>query len=280
MEIEQPLLMIDKIDQLMLDQIHHGCFSMEVFQTLDNVNTGRHEIEQIKAKISDDILNRLFKIANSVHFGTLRRGEIDNFYDVVNRLGIYQTKAIIIALTIYSHGKMDKEIETIFARCFATSVMAQMLATQLGFSEDAVKKAELGGLTLEMGRKVMLLYRRQYDRDAQEIDDAFIETYHPYLGQRIAERFHLPDYIKTMILARNVILEENFISLPGVVYLAYDTVRISFATYGNRLVLKFQTPRPATDVSRTLEALIKEKFSAAGLEDYLHIIRIPRIYDL
>jgi len=47
-----------------------------------------------------------------------------------------------------------------------------------------------------------------------------------------------------------------------------------------RLVLKCQVPRPGTGVTRTLEAIVTEKFKAVGLENYLHVIRIPRIQDL
>jgi hypothetical protein len=126
----------------------------------------------------------------------------------------------------------------------------------------------------------MILYRKQYDPETREIDDDFIDDFHPYLGYRVAERYSLPEYVKNMILAKNIILEEHSISLPGVVNLAYDTVRISFEKYGNRLVLKSQIPRPVTDVSRTLETIIKGKFSAVGLEDYLHIIRIPNLYGI
>jgi hypothetical protein len=54
----------------------------------------------------------------------------------------------------------------------------------------------------------------------------------------------------------------------------------SFRKYSNRLVLRCQTPRPGTDVSRTLEAIIRDKFKAAGLDNYLILLRVPRIHDL
>ena len=57
-------------------------------------------------------------------------------------------------------------------------------------------------------------------------------------------------------------------------------VQASFRRNSNRLVLKCQVPTPGTDVTRTLEAIVTEKFRAVGLESYLHVIRIPRIQDL
>jgi hypothetical protein len=63
------------------------------------------------------------------------------------------------------------------------------------------------------------------------------------------------------------------------VYLARATVRAGFRK-NSKPVIKCQVPRPATDVTRTLEAIVTEKFKVLGLEKCLHIIRIPRIHDL
>ena len=69
-------------------------------------------------------------------------------------------------------------------------------------------------------------------------------------------------------------------SLAGVVDLAHDTVQFSFRKNHDGLVLKCQVPRPGTNVTRTLEAIVTEKFKAVALENYLHVIRVPRIQDL
>ncbi|HYA13250.1 MAG TPA: HDOD domain-containing protein [Syntrophales bacterium] len=280
MEVDRAFQLIDKIETTMADSIDSRFFHPVVFTTLDNVNASRKEIDLLRDKIGDDIWMRLQGIAGSVYFGSLRRGEVSSFYDVVTRLGMDQTKAMIVALALYQYGRNEKDVEVIFARCYATAVMAQMLALQMGFREDAAGRAELGGLLLEIGKKMMVVYRKTFDHKSEEIDDDFIESYHAYLGERIVKRYAMPDYLRSIILARQVILEENIVSLPGVVYLAYDTVCVSFRKYDNRLVLKCQTPRPGTDVSRTLEAIIQDKFRALGLEQYLHIFRIPKIYDL
>ena len=280
MEIDRAFQLIDKIETAMAGRIDGRFYHPDIFKTLDNVNASRREIELIRYKISDEIWMTLQGIASSVYFGSLRRGDVSSFYDVVTCLGMHQTKAMIITLAPYHYRGGDKDIEIIFARCYATAVMAQMIALQMGFREEAAGRAELGGLFLEIGKKMMVVYKKTFDHSSEEIDDDFIESYHPYLGERIVKRYRLPDYLGSIILARQVILEENIVSLPGVVYLAYDTVCTSFKKYNNRLVLKCQTPRPGTDVSRTLEAIIQDKFRAVGLEQYLHIFRIPKIYDL
>jgi hypothetical protein len=280
MDVDEAFRLIDRIDEAMAKKIQFASISPDVFRTLDDVNASRREIELIEPKINESVNLRLKAIASSVYIGSLRRGDISSFYDVVNCLGTNRTKALLFILSNYCQGIMDEEVETIFARSYATAVMAEILANQTGFREDGIRKAELCALFLEVGRRFMVIYRKLYPGDAEKMDEDFIDTYHPYLGDKIVGRYALPDYVRTVILARNLILEENHVSLAGLVYLARDTVRTSFRKNSNKLVIKCQVPRPAMDVTRTLGAMVTEKFKVAGLEKYLHIIRIPRIHDL
>ena len=279
-DVDNALKLIDRIDETMARRILAASVSPDVFATLDDVNAGRRDIERIESRIDESIRLRLAAIAGSVYVGSLRRGPVGSFFDVVNCLGTHRTKAFIIVLAHRKAGLADPEVETIFARSFATSVMAEILAGQQGFREDTVRKAELCGFFLEIGRKFMVLYNRSFGGEAGALDEEFIDTYHPYLGEKIIARYGLPEYIRTSVLARNLIVEENAFSLAGIVQLAHDTVQASFRKNSNRLVLKCQVPRPGTDVTRTLEAIVTEKFHAVGLESYLHVIRIPRIQDL
>lgn len=280
MDVDEAFRLIDRIDEVMAKKIQFASVPPDVFRTLDDVNASRREIEQIEPKLNESVNLRLKAIASSVYIGTLRRGDISSFYDVVNCLGTNRTKALLFMLSNYCQGIMDEEVETIFARSYATAVMAEILTNQTGFREDGIRKAELCGLFLEVGRRFMVIYKKLYPGDAEKMDEDFIETYHAYLADKIVGRYSLPDYVRSVILARNLILEENHVSLAGLVYLAHDTVQTSFRKNNNKLVIKCQIPRPATDVTRTLEAIVTEKFKVVGLEKYLHIIRIPRIHDL
>jgi hypothetical protein len=280
MDVDEAFRLIDRIDEVMAKKIQFASVPPDVFRTLDDVNASRREIEQIEPKLNESVNLRLKAIASSVYIGTLRRGDISSFYDVVNCLGTNRTKALLFMLSNYCQGIMDEEVETIFARSYATAVMAEILANQTGFREDGIRKAELCGLFLEVGRRFMVIYKKLYPGDAEKMDEDFIETYHAYLADKIVGRYSLPDYVRSVILSRNLILEENHVSLAGLVYLAHDTVQTSFRKNNNKLVIKCQIPRPATDVTRTLEAIVTEKFKVVGLEKYLHIIRIPRIHDL
>jgi len=272
--------LIDEIDTNLTGILQDHFCNPEVFTTLDNADAGRREIDSARGKISEAVWLRLQNIAGSVYSGNLRRGEVSSLYDVVSRLGIHQTKVMIMLLGFQQFGSKDRELEIIFIRSFATSVMANILALQMGFREASAQRAELGGLFLEIGRQMMLLYKKTSHPGSSEVDDAFIEAYHPYLAMKIIQRFSLPDYLQTIALAQTVILEENAVSLSGVVYLARDMVRASFQKYGNRLVIRCEAPRPGTDESRTLQAVIRDKFHAAGFDDHLIILRIPRAHFL
>lgn len=280
MEMDAALGLVDRIDRIMAGRIYGAAVDPDVFKLLDDPNMNRQELEEIGRRIPSEIYLRLTAMANSVYCGSLRCGEVGSFYEVVNRLGMQKTKALIIALANRHEGRHDPEIEVLFAKSFATAVMAHVLAVQAGFRDDAVAKAELCGLFLDIGKRAMLLYKKLYADGNGELDDEFIDSYHPYLGEKIVARSGLPDYMRTVILARAVIMEEHQISLVGIVYLAYHMVNESFQRHGNRLVIKCQTPRPATDITRTLEAIIADRFRAVGLEKYLLIIRVPRLYDI
>ena len=279
-DVDEAFRLIDAIDDTLARKVLAASISPEVFMTLDDINAGRREIERIESRINEGIRLRLKAIAGSVYVGTLRRGHVGSFYDVVNCLGMHRTKALILVLAHHHAGLADPEVEMIFARSYATAVMAEILAGQMGFREDSIRKAELCGFFLEIGRKFLVIYNRKFAGESGTLDDEFIETYHPYLADKIVSRYCLPEYVRTALLARNLIVEEDTLSLAGVVHLAHDTVQASFRKNSNRLVLKCQVPRPGTDVTRTLEAIVTEKFKAVGLENYLHVIRIPRIQDL
>jgi HD-like signal output (HDOD) protein len=275
MDTDQAFALIERIEKTLTGTIHDRFLKPEVFQTLDNPDATREEIDGLLGKIGNDIRLSLFNVANAVYLGTLRRGDARTFFEVINRLGLQQVKALILALAFLQNSRGDPELELLFARSWATSVMAQVLAIQTGFREDAVRKAELGGLLLEIGRKGLLVYRETVGDEEGLLDNGFADAYHPYLGDRLAVHYGLPEYVRSMILARTLILSDRDLSLTGVVRLAHDTVCSSFDRHGGRLVLACKTPKPATDTSRTLEAIIRDKFQAVGLAGRLHIIRLP-----
>ena len=127
MERDEIIILIDLIEEKMINKETLG-FSPEALWVLDNVEASNQEIEMLKAKISNEITMRIFNIANSAYYGSLRKGSIHTFYEVVTRLGMNHTKALIIILALQILARGDEEIETIFARSFASSVLGKILA--------------------------------------------------------------------------------------------------------------------------------------------------------
>jgi hypothetical protein len=265
--------LLDEIEVKMIDKVTLG-FSPEVLGILDNVEASNQEIELLKARIGNEILMRVFNIANSAYYGSLRKGSIYTFYEVVTRLGMNHTKALIIILALQIMARGDKEIEVIFARSFASSVMGKILAQQFGMREDNAKRVELGGLFSEIGKMIFLLYKKLHAPDDEKIDDDFIDKYHPYLAERIIEKFALPDYLKQMIFSESIVVEENYITTSGMTQIAIGLVAASFDKYHDRLVIEaLPPPVLARDEAIALDKIIEDQFNAVGLGKYLRIIR-------
>jgi HD-like signal output (HDOD) protein len=271
MESEEIVSLLDAIEEKMIDKVTLG-FSPEVLGILDNVEASNQEIEMLKARIGNEILMRVFNIANSAYYGSLRKGSIYTFYEVVTRLGMNHTKALIIILALQIISRDDKEIEVIFARSYASSVLGKILAQQFGMREDNAKRVELGGLFSEIGKMIIVLYKKLHAVDDKRIDEAFIKKYHPYLSERIIEKFSLPDYLNQMIFTDNLVVEANYITMTGMTQLAVNYVAASFNKFNNRLVIE-SLPLPAgQDKALSLDTIIEEQFNAVGLGKYLRII--------
>jgi hypothetical protein len=219
---------------------------------------------------------RVFNIANSAYYGSLRKGSIYTFYEVVTRLGMSHTKALIIILALQILASDDKEIEVIFARSFASSVLGKILAQQFGMRDDAAKRVELGGLFSEIGRMIIVLYKKMHAPEDERIDEEFINKYHPYLAERIIEKFALPDYLKSMIFSEHIVVEANYITVSGMAQIAINHVSASFSKYNNRLVIEalpMSIIGGGGDEAMALDSIIGDQFNAVGLGKYLRIIR-------
>jgi hypothetical protein len=274
MDAEKATLVLSDIEDKIFNKINFG-FDPEVLDVLNNHDASEQEIERLKSKIGDELLVRIFGIANSAYYGQLKRGHVDTFYKVVSRLGMDFARVLIIFLAFAAVSK-SKEIKTIFAKSFATSIVGgKILAKEFGLRDNDAKKVELGGLLLEIGKIIIALYRSLY-KDAYEeaeIGEEFISQYHSILGVKIIEKYELPEFLKEMISADCLTLEKELMSLSGMVMLAYSIVDMSFRRFGNKLVIA--SPMPDLDgmVIHTTGAVIEETFKAVGLAEYIEIIR-------
>ncbi len=270
MEKINALGLLAKIEDRMLNKINLG-FNPEVLDVLDNVEASNEEIERIKLRISNEILIRLFSIANSAYYGSLKKGSIRTFSEVVSRVGMNHTKALIIIFALHIMAKEDKDVELVFARSFAASVLGKVLAREFSLREDMAKQVEMGGLMMEIGKIVMILYRKFRKPEEEDIDDEFIATYHAFLGEKAVDRFALPAYLKAIVHSKCLALDSQVIALKGIVQLAHDTVSASFRKFHNKLVLESPPPGPERDASGMLGNIIREQFNAVGLGKYIRV---------
>ncbi|MCX5855008.1 MAG: HDOD domain-containing protein [Deltaproteobacteria bacterium] len=276
MEDEKAQRILAEIEDKILNGVNLG-FDPEVLDVLNNFDASEREIEILKAKIGEEILARLFSIANSVYYGQLKRGSVDTFYKVVSRLGMDFTRVLIIFLAIAGLSR-DKEVKIIFARSFATSILGgRILAQEFGLKVNDTKKVELGGLLLEIGRIIIAIYRSLYNEDYEqaEIGEEFIAAYHSLLGVKIIEKFKLPEYLKDIISMECLTLDAELMALSGIVMAAYGIVDLSFRKFGNKLVIASPMPDPDGMVIHTTGAVIEDTFKAVGLANYIKIIRRP-----
>ena len=272
MEQKEIIDLLDTIEETMINKGTLG-FSPEILTILDNVDASNHEIEMIKAQIGNVILMHIFNIANSAYYGSLKKGSIYSFYEVVTRLGMVHTKILIIILALQLLTTDDKEIEVMFARSFASSVIGRVLAQQFGMRDDSAKKVEMGGLFFEIGKLIMTLYKKFHASEDNRIDEKFIEKYHSYLAERIIDRFDLPDYLLEMIFSEGLVVESNYFTMSGMVQLAVDLVTINFNKFNNHLVIE-SLPLPAgLDKVTALDSMFEEQFNAVNLNHYLRITR-------
>jgi CRISPR/Cas system-associated endonuclease Cas3-HD len=274
MDADKATLILSDIEDKIFNKINFG-FDPEVLDVLNNHDASEREIELLKAKIGDDLLARLFGVANSAYYGQLKRGSVDTFYKVVSRLGMDFARVLIIFLAFAAVSK-NKEIKTIFAKSFATSIVGgKLLAKEFGLRDNDAKKVELAGLLLEIGKIIIALYKSLH-KDAYEeaeIGEEFISQYQSCLGVKIIKKYELPEFLKDMISTNCLTLEKGLLSLSGIVMLAFSIVDLSFRRFGNRLVIASPMPDPDGMVVHTTGAVIEETFKAVGLAEYIEVIR-------
>ena len=265
---EEDFKLLQEIQEKVMVRIHLG-FNPEVLEVLDNENSTHAQIESLKDLLGEEIVIRLFGIGNSIYYGRIRAGKISNFFDIVLRLGMEPTKVYIICLSQFFI-RPDKELLNLAARSFITSILGRMLAKQLGMKDEEIRKVELGGLFLEIGKVFILLYNRQ---EKKELSEAFISKYYPFLGLKMVEKFELPEFLGEILSSPSLDFEENRLSLPGIVHLVHSIVETHFKENG-RLVIRSPMPDADGVVISTYGSVMRKQLEAVGLENFLEIIPI------
>jgi len=242
-------------------------FDPQVLRVLDQEDATRVQIGALKESLSTGVVSRLFSLGNSIHYGRLRAGKMTDFADVIFRLGLGPSKIYILSLALFFLNPR-REFTELAARSFLISSLGKMLATKLGLNEEDIKKVEIGGIFLKVGKVFMLLYEQKMD---QKLDEAFISQYYPYLGIRAVEVFNLPEFLNEIISFSLLRFDENSFSVSSVVDLAHSAVDKSFKKYGKFVI---QSPMPDLDgiLLNTPGSVLASQLDAVGLGSFMEVI--------
>jgi hypothetical protein len=268
-EEKEDLEILTEIEETVIKKINLG-FDPRVLEILDREDATKNQIESLKEMISKEIVIRLFSLGNSIYYGRLRAGKFSSFSEIILRLGMDPSKIYILSLSLFFMNP-DREFISLAARSFIISILGKILAVQMGLKDEDVKKVELGGLFLKVGKVFMLLYERQR---GEPLDEGFISRCYPYLGLKMIERFKLPDFLNEVLSAPVCSFTENSFSVRGMVQLAHTVVDKGFKKYGKFVI---QSPMPDREglVTSTLGSIMAAQLEAVGLGAYLEIIPTP-----
>lgn len=265
-EKEEDLKILADIEEKVITKISLG-FDTRALEILDREDVTDNQIESLKEIISPEIVVRLFSVGNSAYYGRLRAGKFSSFSEIILRLGMGPAKVYILSLSVFLTNQ-DKEFTELAARSFIISILGKMLAKQMGMKDEDVRKVELGGLYLKVGKMFMLLYERQRGKS---LEKEFISRYYPYVGLKMVEKLKLPDFLHEVLSSPVCSFTENSFSVRGVVQLAHAIVDKNFKKYGKFVI---QSPMPDADglVVSTLGSIMAAQLDAVGLGSFLEII--------
>jgi len=262
---EDPNL-FDAIEEFVMNSENIG-IDPQIFHILDNTESSEEEIAGIEKMVDVKLALRLRNMSCSIYYGMHRHGNVIKFNDVITSIGMQPAKLFIIALTLFSRlGAAHKMIEV---ESFAVSAFAKILAEQMHMNEDAIERAEIGGLFLTLGRVLIAIYEAEKN---VTIEPAFIEKHHREFAVKIIETLTLPEFLADVVLENRFVLRKNSLPVTGIVYLAKSLVEKLIRDFG-MIELKSPMPDVVDNLETTIGLKIREYFSLIGLGQYLRVIR-------
>ena len=257
---------LKEIEEKIIKNVDLG-FDPNVLQILDQEDATRSQIGGLKESLGAGVVTRLFSLGNSIHYGRLRAGKMTDFADVILRLGLGPSKIYILSLALFFLNSR-RDLIDLAARSFIISFLGKMIAVKMGLKEEDVKKVEIGGIFLKIGKIFMLLYEHQTEK---KLHEDFISRYYPYLGIRAVEIFKLPEFLKEIISFSLLRFEESAFSVSSIVDLAHSAVDKSFKKFGKFVI---QSPMPDVDgiILNSPGSILAAQLDSIGLGSFLEII--------
>jgi HDOD domain len=264
---KRELILLQEIESTVYRNLHPG-FDRRALEILDNEDATAEEINSLQSMLDKEIVASLFKIGASVFHSRLQMGEVVTFNDLILCIGMWPAKIYVLSLSLFSLDK-GPEFRELFAKSVGTSALARALMGIGNYQDEEIKKAQLGGLFAEVGKVIMLLYKKAMGNDS--LTPEYIEKYYSYFSGKIIEDFWMPSFLKDIIsYGDNVVFDENTFILPSIVYLARAEVAKSFRKYG-RLRIGSLMRGPDDPFANTPVAEIKTFFDILSLTNYLEV---------
>jgi len=245
-----------------LESLNLG-FDPHILSVLDDEDTGRDKIEELKFRLNGEIASRLLARANSAAlFGKINPGDARSFTEAVFRLGMTPAKIYILALAFFT---LSPALEPLAAKSFARGIMARVLAEQMSFKRRFVDEAEIGALLMEIGKVPIILYQQA---KGVQIAEEFVLKHYKSFGAIMLERCGLSESFISTIMQDCLSFYERTFSVKAVTGIAKMIVDDSFSRYRKFVI---ESALAGIDAACTIGQFISDQFSAAGFRKYLEI---------
>lgn len=262
-----------------LDSMHLGFrLSAQDQAVLDEPHrASKNRILELEDKLPVDIMNELFRIANSPLYSKAGNQKVTDFWEVSSLLGLENIKAYIFSSALFGAARSIPDILLLKNKALATAGLSMaIMHNVLGFDSNTASKVQLCALVSEFGKIPLFIYRQNNagDKTISEImTDEFINIHHGKLGMCMVEKFDLPDFLKDLFDKKSLIFFEDAheFSITTIVRMVKLLVRDSFRNHG-RLVLTSVVDDKYGAVSNSVGTEIQLFFDSLGIADLLEII--------
>jgi len=218
----RPEELTTSIKQQILDDIEGiPTFPKQVLELIQMCKRRDVEIRDISEKIMQDpaLSTDVLKLANSAGFITGKR--VESLNEAVMNIGLKNLEALLIATS--ARKILDKrytKFEQIWEHCNRTSFYARTIAAKYKLG-NIIEHVSLAGLLHDLGKIILLstdlevtnwiadLVADRKMRTSTVMEEVSIGISHSTIGELIAEKWQLPDYLVTSIRYHHTPLEAN-----------------------------------------------------------------------
>jgi HD-like signal output (HDOD) protein len=242
----KPAGVMNKIQQQILDEVRELPTFPEYILELEKLCSNPEvDYRSVADKISVDpsLSVSVLKLSNSAAFFTRRR--IETINEAINIIGLKNLRAIIIASSARSIlNERYSSFRQVWDHCNKAAFYARQLALTLGYSKIA-QNVYLAALLHDLGKIVLLstssalsewmftLAQNRGMRTSTVIEEVSIGISHSSIGEKIACKWNLPEYLIQTIQWHHAPLncDENQKDIVYITYLANKMCSIEEKKY-------------------------------------------------